>query len=328
MQILFIGGSGNISTACVQELIRRGHAVSALTRGKRPLPAGCEAIQADIRDAGAVRTALAGRSFDTVASFLAFQPEHIQQELRCFSGMARHYIFISSATVYEKPPRSLPITEATPLGNPWSAYATAKQACEELLAEKAADHDLAFTIVRPSHTYCEQWMPNPISSAGYTLAARLLAGKPVIVPDDGQGLWTLTASEDFALGFAGLVTNPASHGKALHITSDQALTWNQIIMEAALALDVRTPIITPIPTDFICEVEPGMVSGLKGDKSHHAVFDNAQVKALVPDFECHITVRDGMRRAAAWFATDPARQVVDPAVDARYQRILAAWQAR
>lgn len=325
MNILFIGGSGNISYACVAEMVRREHKVTVVTRGVRECPAGCETIVADADNVDALRTQLAGRTFDATVDFLIYRPEQVTRRLDALTDRCGPFIFISSATVYEKPPRALPITEETPLGNPWSPYAQAKQACETALDEEATRRQRAYTIIRPSHTYSEQWMPNPISSAGYTLAARLLAGKPVIVPDDGQGLWTLTASSDFAVGLAGLAGDPATFGEVYHITSDQALTWNAIICEAARAVGVDQPTIVPIPTDFICEADPAMVQGLKGDKSHHAVFDNAKIKARVPDFECRVTVRDGMRAAAAWFAAHPARQVVNPEVDARYDRILQAW---
>ncbi len=327
MQILFIGGSGNISTDCVRELIRRGNRISAVTRGERELPPGCESIIADCYNESALRFGISGKQFDAVIDFLSFKPEDILRTLDCISDCSGHYIFISSATVYEKPLRSLPITEDTPLGNPWSEYARAKQACEELLASEATKRGIPFTIVRPSHTYGEQWIPNLISSAGFTFGARLLAGKPVIVPDDGQSLWTLTTSRDFAVGLAGLITNPAAFGQSYHITSDQALTWNQITLEAAMALKAENPVIVPIPSEFICEADPELTDRIKGDKSHHTIFDNARIKAAVPDFECLTTLREGMQISARWFMADSSRQVVDPVIEQRYERIIAAWQA-
>jgi nucleoside-diphosphate-sugar epimerase len=215
--------------------------------------------------------------------------------------------------------------EQAPLGNAWSAYARNKQACEEWLVEHT--DVLPFTTVRPSHTYSPLWFPNVVSSAGYTFPARIAAGKPVFVPDDGQSLWTLTTTRDFAVGFAGLVGNDAALGECFHITADAPLTWNQIYKEVARALNVDAPVIERIPTDFICGLDAAMEGGLKGDKAHTAVFDNAKVKRLVSEFECRDSVHAGMAEAVKWYEDHPDLKRVDPKTDARWDAIVDAWRA-
>ncbi len=325
MRVLFLGGTGNLSADCAALLAARGYEVAVVTRGKGPPPAGCRAVVADRYDARALKAALAGAAPDVVADFLAFRPEQMEVHAGLFAGRIRQLIFVSSATVYAKP-HPVPVTEESPLGNRWSEYARQKQACEEWLAARA--RDLPFTIVRPSHTYSPRWIPNVVSSAGYTFAARLVSGRPVFVPDDGQALWTLTTARDFAAGFAGLVGNEAALSGRFHITSDEALTWNQITAEAARALGVDSPVVERIPADFICKVEPGLEAKLKGDKAHTAVFDNARIKRLVPGFECRDSVRAGMATAARWFDAHPDQKRADPAVDALWDKVVGAWLAR
>jgi nucleoside-diphosphate-sugar epimerase len=325
MHILFIGGTGNISSECARLLHRRGHRISVVSRGHRTVPEEFETITADRYDASAFPAAVADRTFDVVINFLGFHVPELELDFTCFRERVSQYLFISSATVYQKPPQTLPISESTPLGNPFSEYAREKQACEEWVRLRWEQDRFPVTVVRPSHTYGHTWLPNPVSSASYTVLGRMRQGKPVYVPDEGQSLWTLTACRDFAVGLAGLVGRSEAVGEAYHITSDEVLTWNQILREAARAGGVENPTIVPIPTDFICEVNPRATAGLKGDKSHHAVFDNAKIKAAVPDFQCATSLRQGLQESVAWFDADSSRQRIDPAIDANIERVIDAW---
>src|SRR5215471_19179505 len=214
MRILFIGGTGNISTECAELLHQRGHELLILSRGRSAVPPNYRTVQADRRDAPAIRKALAGQQVDVVLNFLGYELADVQTDFELFRGRVQQYIFISSATVYAKPPRRLPITETCPLGNPFWDYAQKKVACEEWLTAQHRENAFPVTIVRPSHTYSKRWIPNPVSSAGYAFASRLEQGKPVIVPNDGQNPWTLTASSDFAVGLAGLIGQSRAIGEA------------------------------------------------------------------------------------------------------------------
>lgn len=327
MNILFIGGTGNISTACVERALAQGHSVSIVTRGNRPVTAGCEAIIANRFDRAAFAKAVDGKDLDVVINFLGFDYPELKTDFSIFAGRIKQYLFISSATVYAKPHQFLPITEDHPLGNPFSEYAQKKQACEEWLLEKQGE-DFPVTIVRPSHTWSEKWLPNVVKSAGYTLGARLRSGKPVFVPDDGSSLWTLTTSADFATGLIGLAGRPESLGETFHLTSDEALPWKTIYQTAAKALGVSNPDIVEIPVDFICDVHPPLVAGLKGDKRENTVFDNGKIKALVPNFTCPTSFETAIADAVAWFDADDSRKVVDPVNDAVFDAVIGAWRKR
>jgi nucleoside-diphosphate-sugar epimerase len=328
MDILLIGGTGNLSTECAAVLHAQGHRVSVLTRGRNPVPAGYEAIRADHGDPAALAAALAGRRFAAAVSFIGYDVPDVRLDADLLRGRVEQYVFISTTVVYRKPPTHLPVTEDEPQGNAFSAYGRKKQACEEFLWERLRTDGFPVTIVRPSHTYSCRWLPNPVTSVGYTVAARLEQGRPVFIHDDGQGLWTLTAAEDFAAGLAGLIGHPAAIGESFHITSDEVLTWNRILAEIALALGVGQPQVVHIPTDFIAEVESVMQDKLKGDKAHPGIFDTAKLRRLVPDFECRIPFRTGVRRAIAWFREDAARRQVDPGIDSLFDRVITAWGER
>ena len=328
MNILFIGGTGNISTDCAALLAQRGHRISVLTRGRNPVPAAYQSIVADRHDRAALQQALANKSFDVVADFTTYTEDDARDMTELFAGRCAQYIFISTVVVYSKPAHVLPITELAPTGNAFSPYGQRKAAAEAFFMRQHREHGFPVTIVRPSHTYSHQWLPNPVTSAGYTFARRLEDKRPIFIHDDGQGLWTLTSSADFAVGLAGLLGNPAALNDAFQITSDEVLTWNQIMAEISLALGVAAPAIVHIPTEVICEVEPVMHDKLKGDKAHPGVFDCAKVKRLVPDFACRTGFREGIRAAVAWFREDPSRQRPDASVDALFDRVIAAWDAR
>lgn len=328
MKILYIGGTGNISTDCAAWLHERGHEIAVLSRGRSAVPSQYRAVIADRKDPAAMRAALKGVAPEVVVNFLGFEVSEVQQDYELFQGEVRQYLFISSATVYAKPPRKLPITEDAPLGNVWWDYAQKKAACELWLRERWRESRFPVTIVRPSHTYSRQWIPNPVSSAGYAFAARLEQGKPVYVPDDGENPWTLTAAADFAVGLGGLVGRADALGEAFHITSDEVLTWNQIVAEIALAVGATAPKIVKVPTDFICEIAPRMIGSLKGDKAQPGVFDNAKIKRFVPEFQCRKPFRVGVRESVAWLRAHPECQNLNPQVDELCDQVVERWLAR
>lgn len=321
MNILFIGGTGNISTDCAALLHERGHSIGVITRGKVAIPAAYRSFQADRKNREVLREALAREKFDIVINFLGYDLPDVETDFALFAGKIRQYIFISTAMVYAKPHRHLPITEDAPLGNPLSDYATKKLQCEEWLLGT----DLPVTIVRPSHTYCQRWIPNMVGSAGYSFAARIERGAPVFVANDGTNPWTLTATQDFAVGLAGLVGNDAALGERFHITSDEALPWNRIYTEIGAAVGVE-PVIERIPVDFICERFPDLTGGLKGDKIHSAIFDNAKLKRFVPEFVCRKPFATGIREAVAWLRAHPDEQNLNPKLDTIFDQVIGAWR--
>lgn len=322
-RILYIGGTGTISAACVRRSLERGDEVTVLNRGsaRRPLPEGVREVIADVRDPAAVRAAVGGGEFDVVAEFLAFTPGHVQQDLDIFEGSTGQYVFISSASAYEKPPRGLPVTESTPLRNPFWQYSRDKIACEDLLVAAHRERALPVTIIRPSHTYDERMIP---TLGGWTDIARLRAGRPVVIHGDGTSLWTITHSDDFAVAFAGLLGNPAAIGDAFTITGTHAPTWNQIYGWLADAAGVREPDFVHVASDAIAAFAPDLGPGLVGDKAHSMVFDSSKVTALVPEFRTTITFDEGARRIVEHFDAHPEDQRADQAADELFDRI-AAW---
>ena len=321
-RILYIGGTGTISAACVRESLERGDEVTVLNRGsaRRPLPEGVRELVADVRDADAVRHAVAGTEFDVVAEFLAFTPEHVQQDLDLFEGRTGQYVFISSASAYEKPPRRLPITESTPLRNPFWQYSRDKIACEDLLVAGHRERGLPVTIIRPSHTYDERLLP---TMGGWTDVARMRAGRPVVIHGDGTSLWTITHADDFAVAFAGLLGNPAAIGDAFTITGSHAPSWNQIYGWLADAAGVTDPDFVHVASETIAQFEPELGPGLVGDKAHSVLFDNSKVTALVPEFRTTITFDEGARRIVAHYDAHPEEQRVNGDRDAVFDRIAA-----
>ena len=323
MKALFIGGTGNISSACVELALARGIEVTLLNRGTsgRPVPNGAQVVNGDIRDPQSVRAALGSRSFDVVAEFVAFTPEHIETDLELFRGHTGQYIFISSASAYQTPPAILPVTESTVLDNPYWEYSRNKAACEERLVRAYREEKFPITIVRPSHTYSAPYVP---VDGGWTAIDRMLRGEPVIVHGDGTSLWTLTHATDFAKGFVGLMGNAHAIGEAFHITSDEWLTWNQIHEILAAAAGVK-PTLVHVPSDLIAAYDKAWGESLLGDKTHSFILDNCKVKHLVPDFICTTPFSRGAEEIIAWHMADPARQQVDPAFNALCDRILQAY---
>jgi len=325
MRLLFIGGTGFISTAVSRMAIADGFELTVLNRGSRSadLP-GAHHLIADIRRPGEVRAALANAEFDVVVDWIAYTPEDIERDLDLFRGRVKQYVFISSASAYQKPPAHYLITESTPLHNPYWEYSRGKIACEQRLMRAYRDDGFPATIVRPSLTY-DTNLPIAIGGWGcYTLADRLNRGLPIIVHGDGSSLWVVTHADDFGRGLLGLLGNERALGEAFHITSDEVLTWNQIYLTIADALGVEAKIVH-VPSDFIARVAPDLAGSLLGDKAWSAVFDNSKIKSFVPGFEATIPLREGISRALAWFAADESRRRVDQAVNVEMDRILEAY---
>ncbi len=324
MNILFIGGTGTISSACVRLALQRGASVATINRGvsdQRGFPPDVEALVADAHDVDSLRAALGAREFDVVADFRAFTAEEVRGRLELLRGRVGHYVFVSSATVYQKPPSLGPIVESMPLTNPFWRYAQDKIAGEEILNAAYRDERYPITIVRPSHTYDER---TPPVYGGWTQIDRMRRGAPVVVHGDGTSLWTVTHSRDFAVGFVGLLGDPRTFGHAFHITSDEALPWNQIYTILAAAAGAPTPNLVHIPADTIAKVDSEWGAALLGDMSHSAVFDNTKLKRLVPEFVTHTPFPAGAREIVAWFDADPSRQQVDAQFQATVERLLSA----
>ncbi|WP_085370925.1 SDR family oxidoreductase [Leifsonia sp. NCR5] len=318
---LFIGGTGVISSACVARSLEAGHEVTVINRGNssiRPLPDGVEVLHADIREPESVHAVLGERSFDVVSEFLAFTPEHIQTDFRLFEGRVGQYVFISSASAYQTPPSRLPVTESTPLRNPFWQYSRDKIACEDLLVEAYRERAFPITIVRPSHTYDRTMIP---TSGHWTDLARMRRGAPVVVHGDGSSLWTITHNTDFAVAYVGLLGRPEAVGEAFHITSDEAPTWNEIYSYLAEGLGVEAELVH-VASESIAAVVPELGPGLIGDKANSMVFDNSKVKALVPEFRATVPFAKGAGEIVEWFLADPSRQRLDPDLDTAFDRLV------
>lgn len=324
MNVLFIGGTGIISTACASLAVSKGIDLTLLNRGKsvRPAAAGTHLLQADIHDPAALRSVLAGHEFDVVVDWIAYTPEDVQKDIDLFKGRTGQYIFISSASAYQTPVANLPIRESTPLENPIWEYSRNKIACEELLVQEYRRNKFPFTIVRPSHTYDQTSIP---VEGGYTVIDRMLHGKPVVVHGDGTSIWTLTHSSDFAKGFVGLLGNSHARGEIFHITSDEWLAWNQIYRLLAEAAGVTAELVH-IPSDLIAVYDSRIGDSLLGDKTHSTIFDNSKIKQVVPEFSATIPFAQGAREIIAWHQADPARQQVDPGFNFMCDQLLANYR--
>jgi nucleoside-diphosphate-sugar epimerase len=324
MKVLYLGGTGVISSACSRLAVNRGIDLVLFNRGQtaRPIPEGARILHGDIRDRASVEHALGDTTFDVVVNWINFTPEHVEADIELFRDRTGQYIFISSASAYQKPLSSLPITESTPLDNPFWAYSRAKIACEERLMQAYREIKFPITIVRPSHTYDRTKVP---LLGHYTDIDRMRKGKKVIVHGDGTSLWVLTHHKDFAKGFVGLLGNHHAIGHAFHITSDELLTWNQIYTLLAHAAGVE-PQIVHVPSDLIAAFDPEVGAGLLGDKAHSVIFDNSKIKRLVPDFAATVPFSQGAKEIVAWFDADPARQVVDEKASHLIDKIIAAYE--
>ncbi len=330
MKVLFIGGPGLISSACAELAAARGSELFIVNRGVSstyPLPAGAVHWQADVRQQpDVVARLLAGHSFDAVVDWVAFTVADIEQDIALLRGKTRQFVFISSASAYQKPPGSYLITEDTPLANPFWDYSRHKIACEERLLRAYRDEGFPVTIVRPSLTYGPSQIPLCTGSwrHPWTLVDRMLRGQQIIVPGDGTSLWVVTWNGDFAKGFVPLLGREQALGHAFHITSDEVLTWDQLTEQAAHALGVE-PHIVHIPSELIAAYWPHAHGSLLGDKARSVVFDNSKIKRFVPDFVAVTPWQEGVRRAIAWFLADSARQTLDQEANQMWDRIIAAY---
>ncbi len=315
LKVLFIGGSGTISSASTRLAVERGIDLHVLNRGTsttRPLPEGVTVLRADVRDPASMREALAGLEFDAVVDWVAFTPDHVRADIDLFTGRTGQYVFISSASAYQTPPARVPIVESTPLRNPYWQYSRDKIACEDLLVGAYRTSGFPMTIVRPSHTYDKTLIP---LDGGWTAVQRMRDGKEVVVHGDGTSLWTLTHHADFAKGFVPLLGHPRTIGDAFHITSDDTPTWDQITQALASAAGAEARIVH-VPSDVIAAADPDWGAGLLGDKAHSSVFDNSKLRTVVPDFRATIPFEQGAREIIDWYDGDPARRQVDARMDA------------
>lgn len=327
LTVLFIGGTGIISSAAAVRALELGHDLTLLNRGSsstRPAPAGAEVLTGDVSDPASIRRALGDRHFDVVVDFVAFTPDQVQADIDLFTGRAGQYVFISSASAYQKPVASLPILESSPLRNPFWQYSRDKIACEDLLVGAHRDHGFPVTIVRPSHTYDRTSVP---LTGGWTAIDRMRRGLEVVVPGDGTSLWTLTHHADFARAFVGLLGLPAAVGDVFHITSDEALPWDQIYTTLAAAAGVDDPQLVHVASESVAVVEPEWGPGLLGDKAHSVVFDNSKVKAFVPGWRATTSWATGSREIVEWFDAEASRREIDPPAEKAFERLLAGARA-
>jgi len=326
MRVLFIGGTGIISTACSELAVARGIELTLLTRGQRStaVPAGVKTLHVDINNAAG---ALDREKFDVVVDWIAFTPADIERDLQLFRGRTEQFIFISSASAYQKPATHYLITESTPLANPFWQYSRDKIACEDRLMRAYREEGFPITVVRPSLTYGESQITLAVNSwtKSYTVVDRMRRGKKVIVPGDGSSLWVITHNSDFAKGLVGLLGHRQAIGHAFHITSDEVMTWDQFYRIVGEAAGVE-PDLVHLPSDFIGACLPEALGGLVGDKAVSVVFDNSKIKRFVPDYCATTPFWRGIRRTMAWFDADPARQVVDDAANATWDKLIEGYE--
>lgn len=324
MRVLFIGGTGIISSACSELALQRGIELYLVNRGQsiRPAPIGAKILHADGRDPDSLRSALGKMSFDVVVDWIAFAPQHVEQDVQVFRDCANQFIFISSASAYQTPPATLPVTEKTPLDNPYWQYSRDKIACENFLMTSFEREGFPTTIVRPSHTYDKTLLP---CRGGWTTIDRMRRGRPILVHGDGASIWTLTHHRDFAKGFVGLLGNQDAVGQAFHITSDELLTWNQIYEILADAAGATLQAVHA-PSELIAAYNAEIGAGLLGDKMHSMIFDNSKIKRFVPDFHCTIPFRDGACEMIDWYDQHPEHQKIDANYDELTDKVIAAMQ--
>ncbi len=326
MKILFIGGTGTISMAITKLLSERGEDLYLLNRGNRNagLPANVKTIIADINNEEETAEKLKGMEFDCVGEFIGFVPEQLERDYRLFKDKTKQFIYISSASAYEKPPKSHVITEETPLVNPYWEYSRNKIACEEYLLERYRKDSFPVTIVRPSHTYDERSVPLGVHGNGgsWQVVKRIKEGKPVIIHGDGTSLWTITHNSDFAKAYAGLIGNPAAIGEAFQITTDESISWNRIYKAIADALGVE---LKPyyVSSQMLADMSDYDFTGsLIGDKANTVVFDNSKVKKLVPDFKATVSAEEGIKMTVKYVLDHPEFQNEDPEFDSWCDKVI------
>jgi nucleoside-diphosphate-sugar epimerase len=329
MKILFIGGTGIISSAVSQMAVDRGIDLYLLNRGqsKEFVPSDAKVIRSDIRDRISSTKLLKLHDFDVVVNWIAYIPQHVEADIEFFRGRVKQYIFISSASAYQKPPNDWLITESTPLANPYWQYSRDKIACEERLMSEYREKNFPITIVRPTFTYGVRMIPAAINSFNkpWTLIDRIRKGKKIIIHGDGSSLWTMTHNTDFAKGFLGLLGNVQSIGHAFHITSDEALSWNQIYEAIASAAGTKMKPVY-IPSDAICKFNPELTGTLLGDKTWCAIFDNSKIKRLVPNFAATVPFSQGIKYSVEWFEQESSRCAVDDQYNEFMDKLIAAYE--
>lgn len=332
MKILFIGGTGTISSAITQQLATTEHELWLLNRGNRKseVPGNVRQIIADINDEEEVLRQLGDMRFDAVCDFIGFVPAQVERDFRLFAGRTSQYLYISSASAYNKPARSYVINEGTTLANPHWQYSRDKIACEELLLKHYREDGFPVTIIRPSHTYCERSVPTSVHGpkGSWQVLKRMMEGKQVIVHGDGSSLWTMTWNGDFAKGFIGLLGNPHAIGEVFQIMSDESLTWNQIYQTVADALGVEYKPYY-VSSEFLAAVAPAeydLEGNLTGDKAVTVVFDCSKLKRAVPGFQATTRFDEGVRRCVNYILAHPELQVEEPAFDAWCDRVILALE--
>ena len=320
MKILFIGGTGVISSACSKLCSERGHELYLFNRGNSRLPETVKykLLQGDIGNFDEAKALIGDHTFDVVVEWIGYTQDRIVSDYELFKDKTGQYIYISSASVYQKPSWWKPITEDMPINNPYWSYAQAKIKCEETAFELYRQAGFPVTIVRPSHTYDKTKIP---LFGGYTALDRLRKGKKIIIHGDGTSLWTLTHHKDFAKGFSGLLGKKEAIGEAYHITSEEVLTWNQICITMAEALGVEANIVH-IPSDFVKNFDEEWGDGLLGDKSHCMIFNNSKIRKLVPEFKATIPFSKGAREIAEWYMGDKSHQVVDDKINTKIDEVI------
>ena len=325
MKVLFLGGTGNISAACVDEALRKGHEVAILNRGRSASPFGSRVatIVGDRDDAASLRRAAESATPDVVVDFLGYRPEQIEGAVQAFGGRAGQFVFISSASAYRRPVAHYLVTEETPLANPFWEYSRQKIACEERVLRAHREGALPATIVRPSYTYGPTWIPSGFGGQDYTVVDRIRRGRPIVCHGDGMALWTMTAASDFAVGLVGLLGQTEALGEAFHITSDEVLTWDENYRTIARAAGCEADLVH-VPSDLIAALYPDRGGSLLGDKAWSVVFDNSKIKRFVPEYRARVSFAQGMARSVAWYDADPARRVVNEETNRRLDRVIAA----
>ncbi len=325
MKVLFIGGTGNISTASSKMAIEKGWDVYLLTRGNSlHIPDGAHNLKADINDTGKVKTLLRDHYFDAVVNWVAFAPKDIKRDYELFKEKTDQYIFISSASCYQKPLSHPVITESTPLSNPFWDYSRQKIACEDTLMSLYREKGFPITIVRPSLTY-DTVIPVPIGGwTEYTIIDRIKKGKRIIIHGDGSSLWTITHASDFAIGFTGLLGHQQALGQSFHITSDEILTWNQIYEAVAMAAGKKADIVY-IPSDYLGRFDEHLRGSLLGDKAVSTIFDNSKIRRFVPEFNPMIRFKDGIRNTIGWFEEEPDRMIIKEETNEFMDGIINAY---
>lgn len=323
LRVLFLGGTGIISSACSWRAVEAGLDLTVVNRGKtstRALPPEAHVLTADVEDPAAL-AGVAAQDFDVVVDWIAFTPDQVRARTDAFRGHVGQYVFISSASAYQTPPERLPITESTPLRNPHWQYSRNKIACEDLLTGLYRDEGYPVTVVRPSHTYDRTSVP---FDGGWTIVERMRRGVPIVIHGDGTSLWTLTHHRDFARGFVPLLGHPRTLGDAFQITSDDVLTWDQIAHALAAAAGTSAQIVH-VPSDAIAALNPGWGAGLLGDKTHSAVFDNSKLRSVVPDYVATVPFEAGAREIVAWYDEDAARRRVDSSINEAMNTLISRY---